>query len=357
MHRLKGLPGLLFACLISLPPLSTTAPALASSATDLALNSTVLELPHARSIDPVVAEMFPRWTSVRIYLNGEHRGDSAMAELISWAQSIRDQPVTTRLRAINQKVNNLLTYSTDAKLWHETDYWETPDESVSRGAADCEGYAILKMYLAKEAGIPLDQMAILVGALGYAREPHALLGAKMGQVVVTLDNKTGSIVSLANRSDFTPIYSIGVRGAYTYPMNWSASASPATYSPPVAAIGAAVTAADSNAHPFQPASAATTETVPESKVAVERQPAAATVAAVAGGSEALPIPPVKPALPRKADNPPPAIATSEEPPAIAVTEEPPIIVAAEEETSRNGRSLFGTGLDGKLEQVLSFLLR
>lgn len=342
MHRLKGLPGFLFACLIFLPPISITAPALGSSAADPGL-----ELPHARSIDPVVAEMFPRWTSVRIYLNGEHRGDSAMAELTSWAQSIRNQPVTTRLRAINLKVNNLISYATDSELWHETDYWETPDEAVERGAADCEGFAILKMYLAKEAGIPLDQMAILVGTLGYARVPHAILGAKVGQVVVTLDNKTGSIVSLDNRSDFTPIYSVGVVGSYTYPMNWSASAGEASYSPPVAATGVAVTAADSNAHPIQPASAATAEAVPESEVAVEREPAAATVAAIADDSEAMPIPPVKPATPHKTDNPPPA---------TVATAAPAVIAATEEEPNGSGNGLFG-GIDGKLEQVLSFLLR
>lgn len=348
MHRLKGLPGFLFACLIFLPPIATTAPALASSATDLALNNTGLELPHARSIDPIVAEMFPRWTSVRIYLNGEHRGEPAMSELTAWAQAMRGEPVTTRLRAINEKVNDLLTYTTDTKLWHETDYWETPGESVSRGAADCEGYAILKMYLAKEAGISLDQMAILVGALGYAREPHAVLGAKVGQVVVTLDNKTGSIVALGDRSDFTPIYSVGVRGAYTYPMNWSASAGETSSWSPTMTTGIAVTAADSNAHPMQPASAATTETVPESKAVVEREPAAATVAAVADDSEAMPIPPVKPAMPGKADIPPPA---------IAATEAPPIVVASEEATTENGNGLFGGGLEGKLEQVVSFLFR
>ena len=129
---------------------------------------------------------------------------------------------------INDRVNGLLAYDTDAKLWHETDYWESPGEALSRGAADCEGFAIFKMYLAKEAGIPLEQTAILVGTLGSAREPHAVLGAKVGPNIVTLDNKSGAIVTLGSRSDFTPLYSIGVRGAYTYPLNWSSGSDVAT---------------------------------------------------------------------------------------------------------------------------------
>jgi len=346
MHRPTGLPGFLLTCSILLSPIFLSpifaaTPGLANSATELAF-SPGLELPNARSIDPIVGEMFPRWTSVRIYLNGEHSGESDLSELTAWARSIQDQPVTSRLRAINQRVNRLLSYSTDMQLWHETDYWETPAESVARGAADCEGYAILKMYLAKEAGISLDQMAVLVGTLGNARTPHAILGANVGRIVVTLDNKNGAIVALNDRSDFTPIYSIGVRGAYTYPMNWSAIAGKPSYSysPPVAMTGISVTSADSNAHPIQPASAPPTEVVAKSEPA--------TAAAVADSSDALPLPlpPIKPAMNRKANTPP----------APVVAEEPATVVT-NEETPEDGNRLFGGGLGDKLEQVVSFLLR
>jgi predicted transglutaminase-like cysteine proteinase len=351
MHRPKGLPGFFFTCSILtcsilLSPIVGAAPALASSAPELAL-STGLELPNARSIDPIVAEMFPRWTSVRIYLNGEHRSEPAIAELAAWAQAMRGEPVTTRLRAINEKVNDLLSYTTDMQLWHETDYWETPGEAVARGAADCEGYAILKMYLAKEAGIPLDQMAILVGALGYARAPHAVLGAKVGQVVVTLDNKTGSIVALGDRSDFTPIYSVGVRGAYTYPMNWNASAgASSTASPTVWTKDGTVTSADSNAHAvLRPASAAPIEVDADSDDTTETTAIAATnldKAAVDNGGSAMPIPPVKPSANRVASNPPPSVVA-----------EPATVVASEEMPESD---IFGS-IDGKLEQVVSFLFR
>lgn len=352
MHRSWGLPGLLLTCSFLLSPIFAAAPVVANPATELAFHSG-LELPHARSIDPIVAEMFPRWTSVRIYLNGDHRGEPAMAELAAWAQAMRGQPVTTRLRAINLKVNNLLNYSTDMQLWHETDYWETPGESVDRGAADCEGFAILKMYLAKEAGISLDEMAVLVGTLGYDRTPHAVLGAKVGQVVVTLDNKSATVVALNNRSDFTPIYSIGVRGAYTYPMNWSASIGASSYSSssPVAMAGSSVTAADSNAHPLQPAAAAPVEVSAGTEDAAKATKIAATELAstsVADSDGAMPIPPVKPSVHRQADNPPPVI--------VAAQDEP-VILAAEETMPEKRNGLFGGGIGGKLEQVVSFLFR
>src|SRR5262245_53706880 len=183
MRNLKGLPGLFSSFLLLLPLSLPAAPAAANPSTEPTQNS-LLELPNARSIDPIVDQMFPRWASVRAYLSSEHPGGPTMVELTAWARSISDRPLTTKLRAINQRVNNEIAYATDAYLWHEPDYWETPQEVVERRAADCEGFAILKMYLVKEAGVPLDQMAILIGSLGYAREPHAILAAKVGQVVV-----------------------------------------------------------------------------------------------------------------------------------------------------------------------------
>ena len=334
MRGLNGLPGLFSTLLL---PLTLAAASAAANPSTEPMQTSALELPNARSIDPVVDDMFPRWVSVRTYLNSEHPGDSAIAELTAWARSISDAPVTTKLRAINQKVNNLLSYASDSQLWHETDYWETPGEAVERGAADCEGFAILKMYLAKEAGIPLDQMAILVGSLGYAHEPHAILGAKVGQVVVTLDNKRGSIVSLDNRTDFTPIYSIGVRGAYTYPMNWSASAGVSTTdSTPAVISSVSVTKADSNAHVvLRPASAAVSEDAAEP--AVEADTPAIHATAVAAPVEAVPLPPAKPVLRSKSNDPQAAV------------------VAADDPTPE--RRLFGGSIGTSLDQVVSFLLQ
>jgi predicted transglutaminase-like cysteine proteinase len=219
MKCTKGLAGpFVLSLAFILQPVAQTA--LANSISDTAPTG-ALELPNARSIDPVVDEMFPRWRSVRTYLDNERAGGgSSMSELVAWARSLRGEEPLQRLQDINHKVNELLAYESDNRLWRQADYWETPAEALDRGAADCEGFAIFKMYLAKEAGIPLDQTAILVGTLGSNREPHAVLGARVGPLIFALDNKVGSVMTLSGRGDFTPIYSVGVRGAYTYPMNW-----------------------------------------------------------------------------------------------------------------------------------------
>src|SRR5262245_20135022 len=110
MHRQWGLPGLLLSCSLLLSPFLINAPTAANPSTDLPPSSSALELPHARSIDPVVDELFPRWMSVQTYLTAEHAGDADMAELTGWARSMRDRPVAARLRAINERVNRILDY-------------------------------------------------------------------------------------------------------------------------------------------------------------------------------------------------------------------------------------------------------
>src|SRR5215510_11819528 len=104
MRGLNRLPGL-FSTLL-LPLILVAASAAADPSTE-PVQTSALELPNARSIDLVIDDLFPRWVSVRIYLNDEHPDDSALAELAAWARSISDTPVTKRLRAINQRVNKL----------------------------------------------------------------------------------------------------------------------------------------------------------------------------------------------------------------------------------------------------------
>jgi hypothetical protein len=159
------------------------------------------------------------------------------------------------------------------------------------------------MYLAKEAGIPLEQTAILVGTLGSAREPHAVLGAKVGPNIVTLDNKSGAIVTLASRDDFTPLYSIGVRGAYTYPLNWGTGSDAAASQTPDESTARVVTvsrqSADDALTVLRPAAASATP--PEPAAVANEPPAMAPAPAVAVAAIDLPpLPPLKPEPPRKA---------------------------------------------------------
>lgn len=341
MRRLKRLIGPFVLC-TTFCLQQFASPALANPPAESGVNGT-MELPNARSIDPVVDAMFPRWPSVRIYLANENAAPGGeMGELAAWARSLRGEPEMQRLRQINDKVNGLLAYATDSKLWHETDYWESPGEALGRGAADCEGFAIFKMYLAKEAGIPLEQTAVLVGTLGYAREPHAVLGAKVGPHIVALDNKSGAVVTLGSRRDFTPIYSIGVRGAYTYPLNWNSGSDVASAQDSDQSTARVITVSR------QTADDALTVLRPAAASPVPRNPVAPVIGAAAIEAPA-------PAIQVTAGDLPPLPPLKPEPPRTAAS----AVAAADAETvpanpAAPRKPLFG---GGALDQVLSFVFQ
>jgi predicted transglutaminase-like cysteine proteinase len=244
--------------------------------------------PATRSADAIIFRLFPSWADARDYLvQGHPSADIGMRELTRWAAGLRPLPAAERLKAINERVNGLVSYASDSSLWQRSDYWETPGETLRRGAADCEGYAILKMYLAKAAGLPLDRMAVLVGDLSNQREPHALLGVKAGSTILTLDNRSDAVLTLEDRWDFSPLYFVGTQGGHIYPRNWDAAFEPSD-TPPAFPAGQPAAAAvfDLPLPPLKPAMVAAGPDLPIPPV----KPAAATATAAFD----LPLPPHKP---------------------------------------------------------------
>lgn len=56
----------------------------------------------------------------------------------------------------NQEINSQIKYVPDV-----ADHWQSPTETVRRGAGDCEDFAILKYYRLIASGIPRDQVALV----------------------------------------------------------------------------------------------------------------------------------------------------------------------------------------------------
>ena len=125
---------------------------------------------------PNVALRFPKWDRVRSWLSANAAvRDPALAAWADWARQLASQPVHDRLDAIQRRVNSSFRYGSDRELFGFRDYWETPDEVVRLGAADCDGLAIFKFWLARLAGLPDGALAILVGFRSDRKALHAVL--------------------------------------------------------------------------------------------------------------------------------------------------------------------------------------
>ncbi|WP_127524358.1 transglutaminase-like cysteine peptidase [Mesorhizobium sp. Z1-4] len=120
---------------------------------------------------------------------------------------------TRLLTSVNTGVNKLIRYQPDRNAYRVTDFWANPSTTLNRGAGDCEDYAILKMAVLAEAGVPRSAMSIVVLRDQSRAVYHAVLSIRTTQGNLILDNVRDDILTDDELPDYVPLYSLsGDRG-------------------------------------------------------------------------------------------------------------------------------------------------
>lgn len=114
-----------------------------------------------------------------------------------------------KIQAVNDFYNKRIAYQSDRLTWNARDYWATPVELLTKGAGDCEDFAIAKYFALEQLGIHRDAMKITYVLSSQARDPHmVLLVFKPGAPSpLVLDNLIASAWPLRNRKELSPVYS------------------------------------------------------------------------------------------------------------------------------------------------------
>jgi predicted transglutaminase-like cysteine proteinase len=84
--------------------------------------------------------------------------------------------------------------------WGVADYWSDPFETLLYNRGDCEDYAILKYAALLEAGIPKDDVKIVILRNFFPHEDHAMVATRVDGQWLILDNRT---LTLVRDSDVT----------------------------------------------------------------------------------------------------------------------------------------------------------
>lgn len=121
-----------------------------------------------------------------------------------------------KLDVVNRAVNRLVRYVPDEQNYGAMDVWATPDMTLARRKGDCEDYAILKMAALKEAGVPLKDMSVVVVRDIQRNQYHAVLAIKTADGYLVLDSLSDKVASDRDILAYTPLYSIGVAGAWLH---------------------------------------------------------------------------------------------------------------------------------------------
>jgi predicted transglutaminase-like cysteine proteinase len=143
----------------------------------------------------------------------------ARGRIEAWSQMLqgeRNAPEREQLNAVNRFFNQQLSFQDDTRIWRQTDYWATPVESLIKGAADCEDYALAKYFSLRHLGIPSDKLRITYVKALTQNQAHMVLtfySSPMADPLV-LDNLIGDIRPASQRKDLLPVYAFNAEGLY-----------------------------------------------------------------------------------------------------------------------------------------------
>jgi len=132
-----------------------------------------------------------------------------LAELVAIAKR---RTGSDRIDQVNRLVNAEIRYTSDFAQYGVADRWAAPLASLRSRRGDCEDYAFLKYVILREAGLPADDMRVLLVRDRVARQDHAILAVKDGEGWKLLDNRFNDIASDHSSTRTIPVFSIGPDG-------------------------------------------------------------------------------------------------------------------------------------------------
>jgi predicted transglutaminase-like cysteine proteinase len=164
---------------------------------------------------------FPYWTDMLARTQAEFaaatkicaRGKSRNCTPPEWARLLKQMQGKTlpeKLKIANDAMNRH-RYVTTAQNWHRAMYWEAPFQFLRRGG-QCQDYAIAKYELLRQAGVPADDLRMVVLHASSVGADHAVLAAYVDGVALLLDNLRPDIVRADAVEDYHPYYSINEDG-------------------------------------------------------------------------------------------------------------------------------------------------
>ncbi len=152
----------------------------------------------------------------------------AALQLLAIVDNARDREGRARIGEINRAINLAIRPMSDQAQYGQADVWSSPLATFMHGAGDCEDYAIAKFAALQLAGIPSDDLRIVLVHDNLNGEDHAVAAARLDGRWLTLDNRRMAMVEDENARNYRPLFVIDQRGVMKYvdtPMQASLSGS------------------------------------------------------------------------------------------------------------------------------------
>ncbi len=172
-------------------------------------------------------DIFEKWTSVNAAIDAdravlarcrENRPDCppAARKFLAVIAAGLAQTGRARVGVINRAVNLAIEHMSDRRQWGVDERWSPPLETFATGRGDCEDYAIAKFVALIEAGVPAQDVRLVIVHDRAARDGHAVAAVRLDQGWVLLDNRWLTLVDDDRMARMVPLFVIDQGGVRTY---------------------------------------------------------------------------------------------------------------------------------------------
>ena len=140
--------------------------------------------------------------------DGDREGcvSPAALKLLAIVDAARARDGRARLGEINRSVNLAIRASSDLARLGIEDVWSSPLATFEAGAGDCEDYAIAKFAALRLAGVPLNDLRIVVLRNAVSSEEHAVASVRLDGHWLMLDNMKMAMVEDEDVRHFQPLF-------------------------------------------------------------------------------------------------------------------------------------------------------
>jgi predicted transglutaminase-like cysteine proteinase len=145
----------------------------------------------------------------------ENCASEAALKFLDIVDSGRQHEGRARLGEINRAINLAIRPMDDIAQWGQVDVWSSPLVTFYHGAGDCEDYAIAKYVALRMAGVPAQDLRIVV-LVDLHGEGHAVAAARLDGQWLLLDNRRMAMVEDVNARIYRPLFVIDDAGLMRY---------------------------------------------------------------------------------------------------------------------------------------------
>ncbi len=136
----------------------------------------------------------------------ERCASEAALQFLAIVDAGRRREGRARLGEINRAINLAIHPMSDLAQYGEMDVWSSPLATFYRRAGDCEDYAIAKLVALREAGVPADDLRIVIMRDIFHGEDHAVAAARLDGHWLMLDNRRMAMVEDGYVRNYRPLY-------------------------------------------------------------------------------------------------------------------------------------------------------